>query len=91
MYWEIIRRGRERGAGFFDFGRSKIGTGSYDFKYEWGFEPTPLTYEYFLQGSQNIPEINPLNPKYQLAIKVWQHLPLSVTKLIGPAIVRSIG
>jgi FemAB-related protein (PEP-CTERM system-associated) len=91
MYWEIIRRGCERGAGVFDFGRAKVGTGSYLFKQEWGFEPTPLTYEYFLQGSQKIPEINPLNPKYQLAIKVWQHLPLSITKLIGPAIVRSIG
>jgi FemAB-related protein (PEP-CTERM system-associated) len=91
MYWEIIQRGCERGARVFDFGRSKIGTGSYDFKHEWGFEPTPLTYEYFLQGSQKIPEINPLNPKYQLAIKVWQRLPLSITKLIGPAIVRSIG
>lgn len=91
MYWEIIRRGSQRGAEIFDFGRSKIGTGSYDFKDEWGFESTPLAYEYFLQGSQKIPEINPLNPKYQLAIKMWQRLPLSVTKLIGPAIVRSIG
>jgi len=91
MYWEIIRRGCERGAAVFDFGRSKVGTGSYLFKEEWGFEPTPLAYEYFLRESQVIPEINPLNPKYQLAIKAWQRLPLSVTKLIGPAIVRSIG
>jgi FemAB-related protein (PEP-CTERM system-associated) len=91
MYWEIIRRGCERGAEVFDFGRSKIGTGTYDFKCEWGFAPTPLTYEYFLRGSQKIPEINPLNPKYRLAIKLWQRLPLSITKLIGPGIVRSIG
>ena len=32
----------------FDYGRSKRGTGSFDFKKNWGFEPQPLNYEYCL-------------------------------------------
>jgi FemAB-related protein (PEP-CTERM system-associated) len=91
MYWEVMRRAGERGFRIFDFGRSKIGTGSYDFKRNWGFEPIPLPYEYLPMNSKEIRDVNPLNPKYRMAINLWRRLPLSLTKLIGPAIVRSIG
>ncbi len=91
MYWEVMRRACERGYRLFDFGRSKIGTGAYDFKRNWGFDPTPLSYEFLPLRSKEIPNVNPLNPKYRLAIDVWRRLPLSLTKIIGPAIVRSIG
>lgn len=91
MYWEVMRRASERGFKVFDFGRSKVGTGAYDFKHNWGFEPTPLAYEYLPLGRGKMGEVNPLNPKYRLAIDLWKRLPLPVTKLIGPAIVRSIG
>ena len=91
MYWEVMRRACERGVRIFDFGRSKINTGPYHFKRTWGFKPTPLSYEYYLLRSAEIPEVNPLNPKYRLAINLWRNLPLSVTKAIGPAIVGAIG
>ncbi|HEY1614621.1 MAG TPA: FemAB family XrtA/PEP-CTERM system-associated protein [Rhizomicrobium sp.] len=91
MYWEVMRRAAARGCRFFDFGRSKRGTGAYNFKRNWGFEPESLSYEYFQLKAKPISDRNPLSPKYQTAIKVWQHLPLSVTKIIGPLIVRSIG
>ncbi len=91
MYWEVMRRACERGLRQFDFGRSKVGTGSYDFKRNWGFEPTPLSYAYLAVNSRNIPDINPLNSRYQTAINIWRRLPLSLTKLLGPSIVRSIG
>lgn len=91
MYWEVMRRACERGARIFDFGRSKVGTGAYSFKRNWGFEPTPLVYEYFPLSSKKLPDTNPLNPKYRMAVNIWQRLPLAVTKLIGPPIVRSIG
>ncbi len=41
-YWELMRRACERGVRVFDYGRSKRGTGSFDFKKNWGFEPEPL-------------------------------------------------
>lgn len=91
MYWELMRRASERGIKIFDYGRSKAGTGSYNFKKNWGFEPKPLSYEYFLVKAKEIPDVNPLNPKYQLFIKAWKRLPLPISKLIGPFIARNLG
>src|SRR5262249_50756530 len=91
MYWELMRRACERGLRMFDYGRSKRGTGSFDFKKNWGFEAQPLHYEYRLVRSQRVPELNPLNPKYRLAIKLWQRLPLSLANRIGPLIARYLG
>jgi len=91
MYWEVMRRACGRGVRFFDFGRSKAGTGAYNFKRNWGFKPAPLDYEFFSLDRREIPDVNPLNPKYRAAIDLWRRLPLPVTKLLGPPIVRSIG
>ena len=91
MYWELMRRACERGIRVFDYGRSKRGTGSFDFKKNWGFEPQPLHYEYRLIRGKRIPEHNPLNPKYSLFIKLWKRLPLPLANLIGPHIVKSLG
>ena len=91
MYWDLLRRAAERGYRIFDFGRSKAGTGSYDFKRHWGFEPVPLSYEYQLHRARSVPEHNPLNPRYQRFIRLWQRLPLSVANLVGPHIVKNLG
>jgi FemAB-related protein (PEP-CTERM system-associated) len=91
MYWELMRRACERGLKVFDFGRSKRGTGSFDFKKNWGFEPTPLYYEYFLVTDTEVPDINPLNPKYRLFIQAWKKMPLAVANVIGPHIVKNLG
>ena len=90
-YWELMRRACERGIKVFDYGRSKRGTGPFDFKKNWGFEPQPLCYEYQLHRAKTVPDTNPLNPKYQLFIKMWQRLPLSVANAIGPHIVKNLG
>lgn len=91
MYWEVMRRSVGRGVRVFDYGRSKIGTGSYRFKTHWGFEPQPLHYEYELVKSKQVPDINPLNPKYRLFIAAWKRLPLPLSKLIGPVLARNLG
>ncbi|MDD2720450.1 MAG: FemAB family PEP-CTERM system-associated protein [Gallionella sp.] len=90
-YWELMRRGCERGYRMFDYGRSKRGTGQYSFKKNWGFEPQPLHYEYYLVNASSIPEHNPLNPKYQLFIKLWRMLPMPVANALGPHIVKDLG
>lgn len=91
MYWEVMRRAAARGSRLFDFGRSKLGTGSCDFKRNWGFIAEPLTYRFLLKPGAALPEHNPLNPKYRLMIAAWKRLPLPIAKLIGPRIVRGIG
>ena len=91
MYWEVMRRACERGYRIFDFGRSKVGTGSYAFKRNWGFEPTPLVYQFRLAQGHAMPDLNPLNPKLAAFVAAWKHLLLVLTNRLGPLIVRGIG
>jgi FemAB-related protein (PEP-CTERM system-associated) len=91
MYWQVMRRAAERGCKFFDFGRSKVGTGAYHFKRNWGFEPRSVTHQYYLRDGHDIPAVNPTNPKYRAFIALWRRLPLPVTKALGPYLVKGAG
>lgn len=91
MYWRLMRRAQARGYKVFDFGRSKVGTGPFAFKKNWGFTPVPAIHEFYLRQGGPLPEINPMNPKYRIFIAVWKRLPLPLANLLGPAIVRNIG
>ena len=90
-YWELMRRACERGTRVFDYGRSKRGTGSYAFKKNWGFEPEPLAYEYQLLRRADVPQNNPLNPRYRALIAMWRRLPRPVVNAVGPMLVRNLG
>ena len=89
-YWEVMRRAVDRGARLFDYGRSKKGTGPFNFKTYWGFEAHQMFYEHHgLSGA--IPEHNPLNPKFQLMIATWRKLPRPVVNWLGPKVVKGLG
>ena len=90
MYWELMVHAADRGVRHYDFGRSRVGTGSYRFKKHWGFEPEPLAYQYDLVASPELPNKTPDNPRFDLAIKVWKHLPLAVTNRVGPWLSRGL-
>ncbi|MEO8753284.1 MAG: FemAB family XrtA/PEP-CTERM system-associated protein [Casimicrobiaceae bacterium] len=90
-YWELMRRACERGLRVFDYGRSKRGTGSFDFKSNWGFEPEPLHYEFRLRKRQSVPQNNPLNPKFRALVEVWRRLPRPLVNVLGPHVVRNLG
>jgi FemAB-related protein (PEP-CTERM system-associated) len=90
-YWELMRRACTRGLKTFDYGRSKLGTGPYAFKKNWGFEPTPLHYEYRLYKRDAVPQNNPSNAKYKLMIETWRRLPQGVVNWLGPKVVRGLG
>lgn len=91
MYWEVMRRACARGVRVFDYGRSKVGTGSYSFKKNWGFTAEPLHYEFQLVKATDLPDVNPLNPKYRLFIEAWKRLPLPVSRWLGPFLSRNLG
>jgi FemAB-related protein (PEP-CTERM system-associated) len=90
-YWELMRRACARGSTLFDYGRSKQGTGPYAFKKNWGFEPTPLHYEYRLYKRDAVPQNNPANAKYKLMIEAWRRMPLGFANWLGPFVVRGLG
>jgi FemAB-related protein (PEP-CTERM system-associated) len=88
MYWSLLVHGMERGDRVFDFGRSKKGSGSYDFKRHWGFEATPLYYQYQLVRQRTVPDWSPRNPRFSFAIECWKRMPLWLSRRLGPTLVR---
>jgi FemAB-related protein (PEP-CTERM system-associated) len=90
-YWDLMRRACIRGIRIFDYGRSKVGTGPYAFKKNWGFEPQPLHYEYCLYKRDGVPQNNPANAKYRLFIEAWRRMPIGLANWLGPHIVRNLG
>jgi hypothetical protein len=90
MYWALMRRAVERDCTVFDFGRSKVGTGPYAFKCNWGFEPRPISYQYRLLEAASLPNLNPTNPRYALFIQAWRRLPIPLATAMSPLLSRSL-
>lgn len=89
LYWTMLKAAIAGGHRTFDFGRSTPSEGTYRFKEQWGAKPLPLVWEYAgLHGA--VPDLSPANPKFRLAIAMWQRLPVSVATRLGPPIVRNL-
>jgi FemAB-related protein (PEP-CTERM system-associated) len=90
LYWQMVQFAVAAGFKSFDFGRSTPGEGTFIFKKQWGAEPRPLVWEYWTASGAPVPELNPANPKFDLAIRTWQQLPLWLANALGPSVVRNI-
>jgi lipid II:glycine glycyltransferase (peptidoglycan interpeptide bridge formation enzyme) len=86
MYWALLSFGAANGYKTFDFGRSKVDTGSFNFKRHWGFEPRPLPCFYYQVGTKEISDTAALHSRLQWAIKLWRRMPLRLTMALGPRI-----
>lgn len=89
MYWQLLVRAIERGQRVFDFGRSTIDSGTYRFKRQWGAEPSPAVWQYYVRRGA-VGDMRPDNARYARRVRVWQRLPVWLTRIIGPPIVRGI-
>ncbi len=90
MYWQLMCLSAARGVRLFDFGRSKRGTGAYDFKVHWGFEPEPLPYLYHVPGGGPPPAVNPTSPRFRRKVELWKRLPLPLANALGPWIIARV-
>ena len=90
LYWSVIRWAIGRGLHVLDFGRSTPDEGTFHFKKQWGAQPVPLYWEYWLAEGLSLPDHSPKNPKFRLAVATWQRLPLWFANALGPHVVRSI-
>lgn len=88
LYWEVLSLAVQKGYAYFDFGRSSVDAGTYQFKKQWGAEPVQHHWHYWLPADSELPRLSPDNPKYRLAIAIWRKLPLAVTTTVGPHIVK---
>ncbi|HEX4736173.1 MAG TPA: FemAB family XrtA/PEP-CTERM system-associated protein [Allosphingosinicella sp.] len=90
-YYELMCRAARRGCTRFDFGRSKVGSGPYAFKKNWGFEPEPLVYATRTADGAAQRQINPMSPKYRLQVATWKRMPLWLANVLGPPIAKGLG
>ncbi len=89
MYWQLLSRAIQRGQHTFDFGRSSAGSNTYRFKQQWGAQPHPAVWQYYLRrGSIN--DMRPDNPRHQRRIQIWRRLPCWLARSIGPFVARGI-
>lgn len=91
MYYALMNHARTKGCTRFDFGRSKLGTGPFAYKKNWGFDPQPLTYARWLAPGEQARDTNPTSAKYRLQVDLWKRLPLWAANRIGPLIARGLG
>ncbi|MCU0703966.1 MAG: FemAB family PEP-CTERM system-associated protein [Fimbriiglobus sp.] len=89
MYRHLLDRAVSRGQKVFDFGRSTTDGPTFKFKKQWGAEAHPAAWQYHTRTG-DAGEMRPDNPRYRKAIELWQKLPLKVTQVLGPVIVRGI-
>lgn len=89
MYWHVLEHAIERGQTVFDFGRSSLDAGTYKFKKQWGSLESPAIWQYYSRHG-DVTDARPNSGRYDAMIGAWKKLPIWVTKLIGPSIVRGI-
>ena len=90
MYYRLMCHARTRGCDRFDFGRSKVDSGAFHFKRNWGFVPQPLAYAGWTADGVAPRDVNPLSPRYQARIRLWQKLPLAIANRLGPLIANGL-
>ena len=90
LYWGMLEYACDNRFDFFDFGRSSPDEGTYKFKAQWGASPVTLNWQLITSEKDSIN--NNLSDKsgFSKAISIWQKLPVSLTKIIGPALRKNI-
>jgi FemAB-related protein (PEP-CTERM system-associated) len=88
LNWAAIEMACDAGCANVDLGRSSAESSQQDFKKYWGVTVAPLPWTYQLLACEEMPGLNPDNPKFRLAIRLWRTLPVFLSRLIGPPLAR---
>jgi FemAB-related protein (PEP-CTERM system-associated) len=89
LYWHLLERAVQRGQHVFDFGRSTVDGNTYRFKKQWGAAPAAAEWQYYVRKG-GAGDLRPENPRYRRFVRLWQRLPVALTRVLGPRIVRGI-
>jgi FemAB-related protein (PEP-CTERM system-associated) len=90
IYWRMIEASCARGCRQFDMGRSQADSSNLNFKLNWGPREIVLDYNYFLLTMKEVPYLDPRNSKFRIATAAWRHMPLALTKAIGPRLISGL-
>jgi hypothetical protein len=93
LFLEFIEHSRRDGYARIDFGRTPLGTGTYQFKTQWGAVEVPLHYQYLGKDANrfvnfSIQQVRQSIP-FRVFARVWsRYLPARVTQKIGPSLIK---
>jgi len=90
LYWTMLQYACENGYKYFDFGRSSVEENTYKFKEQWGAQPRPLHW-YYISLNKLPFKLGVEKSNFNLAIRIWQNLPVILTRVLGPPIRKYIG
>jgi FemAB-related protein (PEP-CTERM system-associated) len=90
LYWDLMANSVEKGFRFFDFGRSSIDSGTYQFKKRWKADVTLLNWEYVSMSGDEVHFLNQQDESYNTLMSLWKKSPITVTNLIGPKLRRGL-
>ena len=86
LYWTVISEAITKGAQVFDFGRSTLNEGTYNFKKQWGSQPAPLHWATYINGvQQDVVDMGKSKPR-ELVEQIWRKLPLALVNFVGPRV-----
>jgi serine/alanine adding enzyme len=90
LYGAFIRRACERGFLAFNFGRCTEGSGTHKFKKQWGSRDEALPwYQRTARAGANSPPSGDQGA-FGMAVRAWQHLPLTVSTPLGAHLISGI-
>lgn len=93
MYWEVMSWGAANGYDCCDTGRSQWDSGNFKFKQLWNATTRPLYYQHYLRKGSSVPDLDYKTERvlpYRLAIAAWKHLPLGVSRRLGPTLRKNL-
>jgi len=87
LHWSFMEEAVRSGVPRFNFGRSTPGSGTHEFKRQWGSRDEPLWwYQFAPDGEATTP--SPSDPAYAWGPRLWKRLPLLIANRLGPRLVR---
>ncbi len=88
LYWSFMERAFAEKVTRFNFGRCSPGSGTHEFKRQWGSHDEALYWYDHARGAASTP--SPDDSAYSWGPRLWKRLPVSIASAIGPALVRGL-
>ncbi len=88
LYWSFLSFAADNGFSRFDFGRSTIGEGTFNFKKQWGAQPVSLEWVDLLNTSPS--DFTGSSRSRKKLENIWKKMPIMVATTVGPKLRRYI-
>lgn len=89
LHWSMFERAARQGLRIGNFGRSSPGTGTHEYKQQWGGRDEQLWW-YFRSSGEQASTPSPTDGKYSWGPRLWSKLPVVVANQLGPLVARSL-